>query len=180
MADIFVEQIVKRKRSTSDILKIVLIILAAMVVDSTFLIVNMLRLVFPFVFAMSIYASYNIIRNMSIEYEYSITNGEMDVDSIAGRRKRKKLLSLSVRRFSIVAPAVQKYEAEFQSDSIRKVIDACISPNVEGLWFARFEDDAGLESALFFHPSEKVLRALARTIPSKMRDIPPELMQENN
>lgn len=180
MGDVFVEQIVKKKRTATDVMKIILIILTAIIVASTFLIVNMLRLVFPFVFAVSIYFPYMFIRNLSTEYEYSVTNGDLDVDSIAGRRKRKRLLSIAARRFTILAPATEKYHDEFSSDSIRNVVEACISPNSEGLWFARYEDDQGLESAVFFNPSEKVLRALAKAAPRAIRDLPAGLLEEEN
>ncbi len=179
MADVFVEQIVKRKRTVADIVKIVLVILAALALMSTFLVVNMLRMVFPFVFAASIYFAYQFIRQMSIEYEYSVNSGELDVDKIAGRRKRTHVLTVSVRRFSILAPATEKYAAEYGSDAIKKTVDACISPNSEGLWFARFEDDGGVENVLFFNPGEKVLRTLAKTVPSKVRELPPEFFLED-
>ena len=54
MADVFNEQIVKKKRDFTDIIKIILIILAAFVVDSVFLIIGVLRTVFPAVFAISV------------------------------------------------------------------------------------------------------------------------------
>ena len=180
MADVFNEQIVKKKRDFTDVIKIILIILAAFVVDSVFLIVNMLRMVFPAVFAISIYLAYNFIRNMSIEYEYSVMNGELDVDSIAGRRKRKKLLSVSVRRFSILAPVKEEYRAEYESQSIRNFIHANISDRMDGLWFARYEDDAGVDTVLFFNPNGKVLGAIARVIPSKAKEVPPELLRRGD
>lgn len=173
---VFIEQIVKKKREATDILRIILVVLAAFVVDSTFLVIGVLRFVFPAVFAISVYAAYNFIRNQSLEFEYSVMNGELDVDSIAGRRKRKKLMSVSIRRFSILAPAKEEYKAEFGSESIRNFIYAYISANSEGLWFARFEDDAGLDTVLFFNPNERVLRAIAKIIPSKAKEVPSELL----
>ena len=111
-----------------------------------------------------------------MEYEYAVTNGDLDVDSIAGRRKRRRVLSMSVRRIALLAPATEKYQAELNSNSIRNVIDASISPKSEGLWFARYEDDAGVDTLLLFNPNEKVLRALVRVIPNNAKDVPPELL----
>ncbi len=180
MADVFNEQIVKKKRDFTDIIKIILIILAAFVVDSVFLIIGVLRTVFPAVFAISVYLAYNFIRNMSIEYEYSVMNGELDVDCIAGRHKRKKMLSVSVRRFSILAPVKAEYRAEYESQSIRNFIHASISDRTDGLWFARYEDDAGVDTVLFFNPNEKLLGAMARVIPGKAKEVPPELLRRGD
>lgn len=180
MADVFVEQIVKKKRTASDIIKNVLVVIAAFLVAATVLVIQITRLIFPFVFAMAVYFTYNFIRNSSIEYEYSVTNGELDVDSIAGRRKRRRILSASVRRFSILAPATEAYRAEFESASVRNIVEAHISPDSENLWFARFEDESGVDTVLFFNPNEKVLRAMAKLIPSKCREVPPEYLRREN
>ena len=149
-------------------------------VAATVLVFEITRLVFPFVFAMAVYFTYNFIRNSSIEYEYSVTNGELDVDSIAGRRKRKRILSTSVRRFSILAPATEKYRAEFESASVRRIVEAHVSPNSANLWFARFEDESGVDTVIFFNPNEKVLRSMAKLIPSKCREVPTEYLRREN
>lgn len=42
----------------------------------------------------SLYGGYILITNMSVEYEYIVTNGEMDIDKIIAKRRRKRLITV--------------------------------------------------------------------------------------
>lgn len=41
---------------------------------------------------------------MSVEYEYIVTNGEMDIDKIIAKRRRKRLITVNARTFERFGP----------------------------------------------------------------------------
>ena len=47
---------------------------------------------------------YFLNKQFEIEYEYILTNDELDVDKIIARERRKHLLSVDIRTFEIPAP----------------------------------------------------------------------------
>ena len=50
------------------------------------------------------YGAYVLKNNQRIEYDYTFTNGILDIAKIINNSKRKKLLSLDVKEFEVVAP----------------------------------------------------------------------------
>lgn len=49
-------------------------------------------------------ASYFVLPKLEVEYEYLYVNGELDIDAIYSRQKRKKMGSYSVEELEILAP----------------------------------------------------------------------------
>ena len=46
------------------------------------------------------YGTYFLVTSSYVEYEYTFTNGELDVDKIIAKKKRTSLLSVEVRSFT--------------------------------------------------------------------------------
>lgn len=172
MYDVFTEQIVKRKTDINSIAKKFGIISAAIALSLGAYIlgifVEMMMSIFPIIFAFSIYFGYIFLRHMNVEYEYSFTNGDLDVDKIAGRRKRSRVATIAVRQAALIAPLDERHMAEYRSQAIRKTIDASASPKDEGRWFIRYEDTSGVNTILVFSPNERVLDAIAKYAGTKM------------
>ena len=97
--DVFVEQIVKKRNTTKDIAVIVGIILAALILCFVFAIilpalVPILGTLSLFLVAGTIFGAYWLISSMNLEFEYAATNGDLTVDKIIHRRKRKRVINL--------------------------------------------------------------------------------------
>lgn len=166
MNDVFVEQLIECRQDTKGSLSKLGIVIAAIAVSTLFLVVGALRFIFPFVLAACCWGAYQLIRNLNFEYEYSFTNGELDVDKIIGRRKRERLLSIKVRSISLMAPMTEMYRSEYESDSIGSSIDASSSPKSENRWFAKYTDTAGVLTLLIFEPNDRLIAAM-RTFNSR-------------
>jgi hypothetical protein len=170
MNDVFVEQLIEQRQSMNITIKKIGIILAALLISAVFLFFGVLRMFFPFVFAASLYGAVVLVRMQNLEFEYSFTNGDLDVDRIIGRRCRKKELSVSVRSFEIMAPMTEAFRREYESQTIGKTVDASSSPKSESRWFAKFRDEAGTVTLLIFEPNERVVEAIRKFIPRKIMD----------
>ena len=66
MNDVFVEQIVERKQDLSTSVKKILLILAAVLVSTVFLVIGVIRFIFPAVFALCF--AVRTSRNLNLEY----------------------------------------------------------------------------------------------------------------
>ncbi|MBZ4647496.1 MAG: hypothetical protein PWR27_1529 [Petroclostridium sp.] len=162
--DIFIEHIVQRKKTPQDTLVTVGIMIAV-------LLIAMFALALPFgpIIVVAVgYGAYWLITSRNIEFEYSVTNGELDVDKIIAQRRRKRILSIHCKEFDIVAPVHdEKYKREFTNVNIKKSIDAMSSMNAENLYFAVFTLD-GQKARLIFEPTGKMLEAFKTYIPRKV------------
>ena len=101
--DTFMEKIVAKKQTPKDMLTKAGIIIAIPVVY--ILIMNIpvisqfLSGLWLFLIAALIYGGYHLIRSRNIEYEYIVTNGDLDIDKIIARRKRKRIFSANCKDF---------------------------------------------------------------------------------
>ena len=169
MNDVFVEQIVLHKKSPLEHLKYIGITAGMLALNLAVLFFGVTRIIFPVTFALSCWYLYNILRDSRVEYEYSFTNGELDVDRIRGKRKREHLAGINVRRLDLLAPMTGEYARETGSQSIRALLDASEGEKSPGRWFARYADENGIETLLIFNPNDRLLYAMGRLLGRKFR-----------
>ena len=164
--DIFLEYIVSRKKGTKEILKIAGILLAMLILltASTILILTPLSGISFLLAAGVIYGAYYLITAQNIEYEYIVTNGEVDVDRIVNRRKRKRIITVHSRTFDIVAPVGSPEHRGEENSNVTQVIDASSGYDNGKAYFAIFSKD-GQRFKLIFEPTEKMLDAFKTFIP---------------
>ena len=164
--DIFLEYIVPRKKGTKEIIKIAAILVALFFLFSvcTIIMFTVLSgLALP-ILAGGLYGAYYFITAQNVEYEYIVTNGELDVDTIIHRRKRKRIITVHSRTFDIVAPCGDKEFAGEENGSFTKVIDASSGYNNDKAYFAVFSKD-GMRIKLVFEPTDKMLDAFKTFVP---------------
>ncbi|MGB3990621.1 MAG: DUF6106 family protein, partial [Acetivibrionales bacterium] len=104
--DIFMEKLVTRKKTLTDHLITAGIIIAAALLIMVVLSIPILaQLGLSLIVAAGIaYLGYRLITSRNIEYEYIVTNGDLDIDVIISKRKRKRIFSANCREFDIVSP----------------------------------------------------------------------------
>ena len=98
-----------------------------------------------------VYGAYILITHFNVEYEYILTNGDIDIDKIIAKRKRKRVLSFSTKEFEIVAP----YK---QGENYTNVLDLG-TRNYENAYYAVFSKD-GQKKTLVFNPPQKMIEAM--------------------
>jgi hypothetical protein len=169
--DIYLENIVKKKKDKKDILKIVGIILAGFIVSDLVILlsflISFLRAISVILFAGVWFGVYWLISSWNLEFEYSVTNGEIDVDSIISRRKRKRLLSVRVRDIACCASVYDKeYADEYKNkEYTASVVMAASAIDAPGTYFADLVTREGLKTRLFFEPTPQMLEAFTKYNP---------------
>lgn len=104
--DGLVEQVVKPEKNAKYYIKIILIILIALLIPTTFIVVAEIiklgYLIYIALFSLffCIYGAWYFISSSKIEFEYALLSSTFKVDKIIAKRKRKKILKVDVKRFS--------------------------------------------------------------------------------
>lgn len=99
----------------------------------------------------------------SLEYEYILTGAELDIDKIVGKRRRKRLLSLTTTTVGEIGLYRNKKKTA-QSASKVTVIPACAGVSDPETYYLAFHDQKHGQGILLFTPGEKLLKELKRTI----------------
>lgn len=103
------------------------------------------------------YGSYILRNNQRIEYDYTFTNGVLDIAKIINRSKRKKLLSVEIGEFEIIAPiGHESFQKALQDKTIQKRLNYFLNKG-EGLYYGILRDERK-RCLLIFEPSQEMLR----------------------
>ena len=78
---------------------------------------------FSFVFVIGVfYYAYKLIKNSSIEYEYILTNNELDIDKIIAKSARKRMLTVNFREIEICANILDESKRNEYNNSNDKTL----------------------------------------------------------
>ena len=165
MNDIFIEQLVKRKRPVKSRIIFIFAILMVILVPLTLVLLSAYRIIIPyfiyisfFAFLFGIWFLWYIRSHQNVEFEYQMVQDTLVVSKIIAKRKRKEMLRLDVRTIDILAKG---NEPELQKLNFNKVYDAAINSNDdENTYYAVYQHAGYGRCALQFNPEEKVLNAM--------------------
>lgn len=170
MNDTFVEFMIKRKWGKGEILKALLIVTAAFFVS---LILFAFAMATPFVFGIGpisqiatyviaplifaiFYAAYRMISIFDVEFEYALTNGELDVDKIYRKKRRKHVISIDSKAFIEFGKRADEDKTVNNKTEYARVIDACAhSKNFEDYYAVFYKN--GQKIKLYFNPTLKMI-----------------------
>jgi len=166
--DIFMEKIVAKKKTVVDYLITAGIVLAGMLLIALSLTIQVLQALNISIFlAVGIaYFGYRLILSRNLEYEYIVTNGDLDIDKIIGKRNRKRVFSANCKEFDIVAP-VKSDSFNRAAYGINKKIDASGSIDSPDAWFITL-NYKGEKTLVIFEPDERMLENFRKYIPRKV------------
>ena len=110
------------------------------------------------------YGTYYFVQNTYVEYEYTFTNGELDVDKIIAKKKRHEMLSTNIRQFTDFG----KYDDGMDETDDMTVIMA--TDNVaEHEYYADFNDETVGKARLVFVPDDRMLENIRKFLPARLR-----------
>ena len=165
--DTFVEELVVRKNGIVNLLLGLVIVVAAIAVAGVVWIV--LPGIFPAVLAIAVFGCYLGIKFQGVEYEYAFTNGDLDIDKIMAKRKRKKLVEINHKQICVMAPYTAEYESETRGYQVSQVVDASPSKRASGRWFLIYTTDEGKYVFVVFQPSKRLREAMRKYMRSRIK-----------
>ena len=112
-------------------------------------------------------AAYFIIPGTDLEYEYLFVNGELDIDKIMAKSKRKKAKTVDLSEADIIAPLNSHRLDYYNGNSQLKVYDYS-SGNPDHKRFAAIIREEGQTCKLIFEPDETMANAIKKSSPGKV------------
>lgn len=97
----------------------------------------------------AIWLAMYIIQGLNTEYEYIVTNDDLDIDKISGKRKRKRLISVDLKSVDEFAPYLN--ETELRSDVTVLAEDGT---GID-MWYVFIETESTGKVAIIFNPDER-------------------------
>ena len=153
--DIFIEQIVKKKFGTKDYLIFAGILLAGFIlILASMLFIPSLAII---VLIAVCVGAYYLISSRNLEYEYSITNGDITIDKIINRRNRKRIVSMDAHDIE----AMGKYNpTEHSAKSYTTRLTVSVTDDGKDAWYFAGNHPKKGSVLVVFSPNEKVLTAI--------------------
>ena len=168
--DNFAEQLVKKNETNADKTRRIAMLIVGILFTIALLLLAILArrpLIMLLGFALSAvagYGTYYYVQNTYVEYEYTFTNGDLDVDKIIAKKKRHEMLSTNIRKFTDFG----KYEEGMEETDDMTVIMA--TDNIASHeYYADFTDESVGSARLIFVPDERMLENIKKFLPAKLR-----------
>lgn len=167
MSDLYLEELVERKRTGKDkalcigMTALTLICLVGFVITFNFL------LLVPF--TVLCIADYFIFPKTYIEWEYQYVSGELDVDRIIKKMKRKRMASYEIVNAEIIAPVNSHRMDSYNKNTRIKTVDyTSCDPERNSKVYAMILPVDGEMTKVLFEPSEEMTRDMRTKAPRKV------------
>lgn len=164
--DIFVERIVSKQKGLKEYLKAIAIIIAAFFVSVVITAYFFPQGIVIIGYVAIIYGAKYFLGNLNVEYEYSLTNGDLDIDKIINKKKRKHLYSITCKDIEQMAKLSkgQYNQGNLKAPLIIKAVSSLNSPNV----YYAVTNSNGRKVTIYFEPDETMLKNLKSMLGSRL------------
>lgn len=159
--DSFMEYMITQKKTAKTVLKKIGVYVGALIFSLAacafmFMFPSMLIGFMPMVVALIFYFAYRINTSFDVEFEYILTNGELDVDKITHKRRRKRLMTIHCKSFIAFAKVGDKEFANEENGEFSRIIDASAKSSTLEDYYAVFYKN-GQKIKLVFNPTQKMI-----------------------
>ncbi len=159
MSDIFIEQIVKKKKTQGDNAIIVgSYILVAIICLFTLLIFPGFV---PIVLLIGFFGAYYVGSKRNLEFEYSFTNTELDIDAIYNKQKRKRLCSYDLKDCILIFSSKNENQ-RLRYDNL-KTEDYSSGENLDATYIIVLPTE-GETKKIIIEPNERLLVAFEQKL----------------
>lgn len=154
--DIFKEQIIKIKPTLKTAAIKVLIWAAAAMILAAVIYFGFGQFL-PIAAIGLFWGALTLCRKLDVEYEYILTNGDLDIDKIIGKRERKRILALKCADIEKIG----KYNGEMK---LPGKLFICCNPGDEAYYIIARERDEGTV-CIVMAPDDKMKEAIKHFVP---------------
>lgn len=164
MEGIFVEQLIKRKKSKKDIWTSILLVVCGIVFTPMALyfglVLRYLGYVFLLLLAAVWWAVVRVVKSKTVEYEYIFTDGTLDIDMIIAGSRRGRVITVTRMEMELIAPISHPNSGEY------KTLNCSTKDENDRLYYLMTErHDVGRVRVLF-NPNDELLEAFKLSRPS--------------
>lgn len=165
MNDIFIEQLVKRKRRVKDTVIFIALLILLLLIPATFVVLAVKAIVPAycihisfFLFVFGVWLAWYVRSHQNVEFEYQMVQDTLVVSKIIAKRKRREIIKADVRKFDILSngenPQVKKLK-------LVRAYEAAENPgDGKGTYYAVYQHPVYGRCAVIFSPNERILEAM--------------------
>lgn len=161
MNEVFLEQLIKRKTTSKSIVaKVALVFFTVLIFVATMII--------PFALVIGIImviVDVYVFKMFDLEFEYTYIKGELSVDKIMGKERRKKAASFDLTQLEIVAPTDSYLLDSYRN--VNKVYDfSSLEPDHKVYAMVLHQNTGNVK--VLFEPNGDILNAMRDAHPRKI------------
>lgn len=165
--DIYKEQNVVRMQGSNDrFSKIAILIIGVIVAFGVFFLTAQFGVggMGILLAAGALYGAYYLTTGFDNEYEYLLTNGEMDFDKIIAQRSRKRLVTVRLD----TAKEFAEFTENTELDSSANMVYADDNTG-ENVWYLRVDHKELGDTYVIFTPNEEMRELMIRFMPRQLQ-----------
>ena len=159
MNDVFNEQFIKKQKTSADTLKMAAIWGGAVLISAA------LSILVPYIGVMLavlvIWGAAVLSGRLKQEFEYSFTNGDLDIDVIYNRSRRKRIVTIDTKKLLGMEKVQNKEQAAKGYDKVLDLSSGIPSDELYGLVY----DINHKKTRIFIEPNESILKGIQAFAP---------------
>lgn len=163
--DTFFEQIVAMRKGAKEMALIILILVAALIVGALLMLLSIVNISFASICFLAIagvfFGAYKLIALNNVEFEYILTNGEMDIDKITNRSSRKRQITFSLKDVL----RIEKYDFSNPVVIHGAKTEVYCNKGDENACFVLLEHKSHGKTVVVFSPNDRMLQGMSGFIP---------------
>lgn len=163
MNDTYSELLVKKEQTAKE--KIIKVLVIAAIVVAV-LVGTMIPLFLVVAVVLGV-AAYFLLPNLDLEFEYLYVNGELDIDRIASRAKRKRVKSLDLGKMEIMAP-LKSHRLDYQNHNTNMKVYDYSSGNPQHKIYAMIIPDEKEVCKVLLEPDAELIKNIEKSCPRKV------------
>lgn len=169
--DIFVEQIVKKPADGKVWTIRILIGLAmgALIALSLFVTLFIIPIIGVAMLFGVCWCGFRLITNSDCEYEYIVTNGEIDIDKIIAQRKRVRLITAKAPTFEAFGEYTDNTPDTDSGVTVVNAVGVNESSAETKNYYADFKHASAGNVRLIFSPEKRVVEAITPFLSSQLK-----------
>ncbi|MCU6685755.1 DUF6106 family protein [Dorea acetigenes] len=160
MDGFYTEQLIRKRKSVKDLM-IEVLLLAVTIVSAAVVFIHFVGIILLIVM---IIIDVFVFRALDIEYEYLYLDGDLEIDKIVHKERRKRLFSVNAADVKLLAPSGSDRLNAFKNADVRDYTSG--NPNAEVYeMVVVFSEET---KRIVFEPNETILKGMKTLVPQKV------------
>lgn len=167
MAEVFKEYLIKQKKSPKDMIMQVGLVVGAIILSILAFVIGG-DFIGPLVIVGIVFGTGFLFNKFSREYEYILTNNELDIDVIFNRASRKRVITINMKKIDMMASIKDEKHATELNKAGLKIINASENTNEADTYAIITQSEQHGACKILITPDDAMLDHLYKQAPNKV------------
>lgn len=167
MSEVFKEYLIKQKKSPKDVMAQTGLVAGALILSVVLFTIGG-SFIGPLLIVGIIFGTGFLFNKFNREYEYILTNNEMDIDVIYNRNSRKRVTTIDMKKIDVMASIKdERHTSAFNRPGL-KVINASDNTEKENTYAIIADTEKYGACKILITPNDALLNELYKQAPNKV------------